>query len=234
MIYRSVVNYLNEYISIPVRKEGDTLPSEKQLAQQLGVSRNTVRKALAALEQEGVIEKRQGAGSFIRQKKATTQLQGFMGFSEIARSHGKPAVSKVLHFEVIPASENIAEHLQCAAEEPVFHVKRVRTIDNIPMQLEETWLSATRFPRLTIEHMNHSKFDFFEQECGITIAGCYETFFTGLARRDVARILNLSEQDPVIKIETQAIEQSGRPLDYSLLYNNNYEFKVRHFYPRVK
>lgn len=47
-------------------------------------------------------------------------------------------------------------------------------------------------------------------------------------------MLNLSEKDPVIRIETQAVEPSGRPLDYSVLYNNNDEFRVRYFYPRVR
>ena len=231
MIYRSVVHLINEYIDASERQEGDALPAEKTLAAYFKVSRNTLRKALAVLEQEGIIEKRQGTGSIIRHKKTVAWLNGFMGFSEIARIQGKPAVSRVLSFEVIPARENIAAWLQCEVGEPVFHVKRLRTMDKTPMQLEETWLSAQR---LTMEHMNHSKFDFFEEECGITIAGCYETFSTALAHRDVARMLNLSEKDPVIRIETQAVEPSGRPLDYSVLYNNNDEFRVRYFYPRVR
>lgn len=234
MIYRSVVHLINEYIDASDRQEGDALPAEKTLAAYFKVSRNTLRKALAVLEQEGIIEKRQGTGSIIRHKKTVAWLNGFMGFSEIARIQGKPAVSRVLSFEVIPARENIAAWLQCEVGEPVFHVKRLRTMDKTPMQLEETWLSAQRFPRLTMEHMNHSKFDFFEEECGITIAGCYETFSTALAHRDVARMLNLSEKDPVIRIEMQAVEPSGRPLDYSVLYNNNDEFRVRYFYPRVR
>lgn len=232
MIYKNIVNAIRELITSNNIFVGEPLPPEYQLAQRWNVSRNTIRKALAELAAEGVIETRKGAGSFLCYKKFVPQVNTSMGFSEIARLHGKPSTSRVLKFEALPATEDIAAKLKIPSGEWVYQVKRIRLIDNIPMQLENTWLSVTRFPQLTISDMNKSKFDFFERVCGITISGSFETFSTELANQEVARILNISVKDPVIRMETQAVDIHHVILDYSILYNNSYEFNVQYFWPR--
>lgn len=232
MVYKEIINLLKNRISSPMSNIGDLLPPEKELADLYNVSRNTLRKALKVLEDEGLIERRHGSGTYLRNKHFQAFVTHLDSFTEIARSEGKKPTSKVLRFEMQSASEEIANRLQLAAGEPVYYSKRLRHIDNIPMQVEETWLSVNRFPDLTVNHMKKSKFSYIEDECQVIIQGCYESFQPVLPSQEIAKMLHISVRDPIIKMETQSIDESNHPIDYSILYTNVFEFQVKYFLPR--
>lgn len=232
MVYKEIVNLLKNTISSPTYNIGDILPSEKELAESCNVSRNTMRKALKVLEEEGLIERRHGSGTYLRNKHFQAFVTHLDSFTEIARSEGKKPTSLVLRFELQAASQEIATRLQLITGEPVYYSKRLRHIDNVPMQVEETWLSVNRFPDLTVNHMKKSKFSYIEDECQVIIQGCYESFQPMLPSPEIAKMLHISTRDPIIKMETQSIDENNNPIDYSILYTNAFEFQVKYFLPR--
>ena len=69
-------------------------------------------------------------------------------------------------------------------------------------------------------------------ECGIKIIGTFETFSPTFPTPEIASILRISPRDPILKIQTQAVDSNSIPLDYSLLYSNIFEFQVKYFFPR--
>jgi len=232
VVYKDVIILLKSKIASPTYNIGDMLPTEKELAELYNVSRNTLRKALKVLEDEEFIERRHGSGTYIRNKHFQTSVTHMDSFTEIAKKEGKKANSQVLRFELQTASEDIAGRLRLAVGDPVYYSKRLRFIDNIPMQLEETWMSVNQFPDLTINHMKQSKFSFIEKECGVQIIGCYESFQPVHPTHEIAKLLHISTRDPIIKMETQSIDESNNPVDYSILYNNSFEFQVKYFLSR--
>ncbi|MCT4707771.1 GntR family transcriptional regulator [Enterobacteriaceae bacterium H11S18] len=232
MVYKEVVNLLKSRISSPGCAVGDMLPSEKELAELYNVSRNTLRKALKVLENEGLIERRHGSGTFLRSKQFQVSVTHMDSFTEIARNEGRKPASQVLRFELQSASQEIAQRLKLAAGEPVYYAKRLRHIDNVPMQVEETWLSVNRFPDLTVSHMKKSKFSYIEEECGIKIHGCYESFQPVLPSAEIAEMLHISVRDPILRMETQSVDEMHHPVDFSVLYTNAFEFQVKYFLPR--
>ncbi|POP42429.1 GntR family transcriptional regulator [Superficieibacter electus] len=232
MIYKNVANILKNKINHHTYNTGDALPCEKTLATDLNVSRNTLRKALKLLAQEGIIERVHGSGTYIKEKNFIAHMDHMNSFSEIAHKAGKIASSQILKFEMQPASVLVAGGLNIAVAEPVYYIKRLRLIDNIVMQVEETWMSVNRFPALTIAHMKSSKFSFIEKECGVTITGTFETFSPTLPTPELAEILRISTKDPILQIQTQAIDINQQPVDYSILYSNSFEFQVKYFFPR--
>ncbi|VFS64778.1 Uncharacterized HTH-type transcriptional regulator yidP [Kluyvera cryocrescens] len=150
MVYQNVINLLKNRLNSAIYNIGDLLPSEKELAELYDVSRNTLRKALKTLEEEGMIERRHGSGTYLRNKHFQASVTHLDSFTEIAKNEGKTPTSQILKFELQTASDEIANSLRVTLGEPVYYAKRLRLIDNIAMQVEETWLSASRFPDLTI------------------------------------------------------------------------------------
>lgn len=232
MVYQNVINLLKNRLNSAIYNIGDLLPSEKELAELYDVSRNTLRKALKTLEEEGMIERRHGSGTYLRNKHFQASVTHLDSFTEIAKNEGKTPTSQILKFELQTASDEIATSLRVTLGEPVYYAKRLRLIDNIAMQVEETWLSASRFPDLTIAHMKKSKFSYIENECGVKIMGCYESIQPILPSPEVAKLLHISALDPIIRMQTQAVDEQSTPIDYSILYTNMYEFQVKYFLPR--
>jgi GntR family glv operon transcriptional regulator len=201
------------------------------LAELYDVSRNTLRKALKTLEEDGLIERRHGSGTWIRNKHFQASVTHLDSFTEIARNR-ENALQPDPQIRVTASVGEIARGLQLQHGEAVYYAKRLRFIDNIAMQLEETWLSATRFPDLTIAHMKKSKFSYIENECGVRINGCYESIVPVLPTPELATLLHISAKDPIIRMQTQAIDEHHQPIDYSILYTNMFEFQVKYYLPR--
>lgn len=165
-----------------------------------------------------------------KKKNFVAHIDHMNSFSEIAHKSGKEAGSQIMKFEVQDASPTIATELNLVPGEQVYYIKRLRFIEDNAAQLEETWMSVARFPDLTVSHMQKSKFSYIENECGIKIIGTYETFSPTFPTPEIASILRISPRDPILKIQTQAVDSNSIPLDYSLLYSNIIEFQVKYFF----
>jgi len=96
VVYKDIVNLLKNKIGSPTYSIGDILPPENELAELYNVSRNTLRKALKVLEDEELIERRHGSGTYIRNKHFQASVTHLDSFTEIARSEGKKPNSQVI------------------------------------------------------------------------------------------------------------------------------------------
>jgi DNA-binding transcriptional regulator YhcF (GntR family) len=107
-------------------KPGDRLPSEPELVTQLGVSRATIRQAMAELLAEGLIYRYQGRGTFVAPQKLEHPLQRLISFSEDIRSRGMQPGSKLLFFGQVNADAEIAAYLQIPPGKTVLRIYRLR------------------------------------------------------------------------------------------------------------
>lgn len=234
MVYAEVVKFLRDRVNSLEYKVGDIFPSEQKLAIALNISRNTLRKAMTVLVDEGLLEKRHGSGTYIRNKNIQPNISALKSFSENAQQAGKNCTSKVLKFMVIKSDANISSQLRIKNGDQVYYIRRLRFIDDKPVQLEDTWMSVALFPDLSLRDMVNSKFAYIELNCGMTIAGCYETFMPIIPDKEVANLLKISPREPALQLTTQAIDINGVHLDYSLLTSNVHEFRVKYFWPRQR
>lgn len=125
---------------------GDRLPSERELCQELDVSRTTLRSALASLASSNVIECRQGAGNYLCAERPTTHLDDLSGFTEIVAKAGRSASSRIVRACVEPASAEAASRLYLPSDERVFTLCRLRFVDDAAVCIETTQLRASSFP----------------------------------------------------------------------------------------
>jgi GntR family transcriptional regulator len=120
-------------------KTGDRLPTESEIERAYGVSRATIRQALAALEHEGVIRRVQGLGTFVASPKIR-HVPRLQSFSELARSQGFVPSHRMLSSSLVTVPEDVADELAVAPGSEGRHLVRLLLADDAVVGLADTWL----------------------------------------------------------------------------------------------
>lgn len=134
------------------------LPTEREISAEHGVSRNTVRQALDALETAGSVYRVQGAGTFVAPAVVSKSLT-LTSFSEDMRARGLEPASRLLAAETVRAGHRIAERLGVEPDSDVVRVCRLRLADGSPMCLENVHFPAARVPGLAEEDLTGSLYE---------------------------------------------------------------------------
>lgn len=138
--HAQISDRLREKIQEGSYQPDEQLPSESQLGEQFGVSRITVRRALQTLENEGLIYRRQGLGSFVRETRVSQGLVMLTDFVEDMELAGIEARSVVVHFDPETASADVATALDVDVNAKVFRLDRLRLGDGEPFAFDRTWM----------------------------------------------------------------------------------------------
>ncbi len=204
---------------------GHQLPPERELATLADVSRVTVRKAISHLVGDGLIEQRQGAGSFVRAPgpRFEQSLSALTSFTEYMQQRGKTSASRILaagHFAPTP-DETVA--LGIAAHARVARVERLRSADGTVMALERSSLPVDILPdpaRVTTSLYAVLRAD------GTTPARAIQRITAVSVEGETARLLNLAAGTAVLRIDRTGYLLSGRPVEFTRgLYRSDiYDF----------
>src|ERR1700724_3494563 len=138
-------------------KVGQAIPSERQLTQELGVSRLTVRAALDGLVRDGYLDRRHGSGTYVTEPKIA-QLLTLTSFSDEMRRRGMVPGSRTLELATISAGALLARRLQVSPAERVVRVKRLRLADAEPMAMEVLHIPEALVPGLTKADLENRSF----------------------------------------------------------------------------
>ncbi|GAA3605709.1 MAG: GntR family transcriptional regulator [Gibbsiella quercinecans] len=234
MIYRLIAQKLRARINSEEFKVGDALPGELILAQEIGVSRSTLRKAINILVGEGMLDRRHGSGTYILQKDLQHDTHGLNSFAEHMKQIDRVVTNEVVQFCVRLAPPAIARQLRIKANEQVYYFQRIRHVDGKPYMVEDSYMPVRLFPTLSLHYMCGSKFDYIENQCGITIDGCIETFTPVLAAEPYAHQLKLKEGALLLQLTSLSLSTSGEYLDFSIMYMNPSEYQVKYYMKRNK
>ncbi|MBS1205234.1 MAG: GntR family transcriptional regulator [Proteobacteria bacterium] len=233
MIYKSIAERLRLRLNSSDYHIGSPLPGEKALALEFGVARMTIRKAVDLLVGWGLVIRRHGSGTFVARKDVHHETANLTGLVEVLRRQGKEVQSQVLQFEVMPAPPAIASQLRIQINERIYFSRRVRYVEGKPLMLEDSYMPVKLFRTLSLGHLEGSKFDYIEKECGITISGNYESLTPVLADKQVASLLNVAEQTPLLRITSLSYSDSGEFLNYSVMFRNTSEYQVDYHLRRI-
>lgn len=234
MIYKSIAERLRLRLNSSDYNIGSPLPAEKMLAQEFGVARMTIRKAIDLLVGWGLVVRRHGSGTFVARKDVHHETTNLTGFVEVMRQQGKSVSSKVLVFELMPAPPAIASQLRIQINERIYFSRRIRYVDGKPLMLEDSYMPVKLFRNLSLVHLEGSKFDYIEKECGITISGNYESLTPMLADKQLASFINVPEHTPLLRITSLSYSDSGEFLNYSVMYRNTSEYQVDYHLHRIR
>jgi DNA-binding GntR family transcriptional regulator len=147
-LYLRIYNEIATQIAAGTLSPDGRLPPERVISEQMGVSRATVRRALAALEAEGAIQATQGRGTFLTTPRLVEPPNALMSFTELARHRGTTAGAIVVGAGVRPATLDEANDFRIAPGSEIFALTRLRTIDSISVAIDHSVVPAALAPEL--------------------------------------------------------------------------------------
>lgn len=146
--YATVKAALRERIAQGGWQAGTRLPSERELVQEFGCARMTVHRALRELEEEGLIERRQGSGSYVAELHPISNRLQVRDIHDEIRERGHAHAAKVCVAQRVPCDAALAAAMRLRKGTPVFHVRLVHLENGVPIQLEERHVNPALAPDL--------------------------------------------------------------------------------------
>ncbi len=216
-VHGQIEDWLADAIASGQLSPGDRLPTEQDLAAWLGVSRMTLRHALAELAKRGLVTRTVGrtGGTFVAEPKVVQDLTVLAGFSEQLRRHGLVAGARVLAATEIPASRAASAALEIEVGEAVYEVRRLRLAGGQPILIEHSLFPARHCPGLLESRLDGSLYELLEQKYGRRPYRAKESLEPVTAGVREAEALGVAEGAPLMLVERTAYAQSGTPLEFA-------------------
>ncbi|MDR7301572.1 GntR family transcriptional regulator [Haloactinomyces albus] len=206
---------------------GSSIPTERSLAADFGVSRTTVRQALAELTVEGRLLRVQGKGTFTARPKVAQRLQ-LSSYTEDMRAQGRQPASRLLEITEEAADPEMATLLDMGGNAAgVLRLRRLRLADGEPMAIETTHLPLPRFPGLSAQlEAGVSLYRVLRGHYGIEFATAEETIETALASPEEAETLGTEVGLPMLLLSRHSFDTEGRPVEWvrSVYRGDRYKF----------
>src|ERR1700678_1693255 len=168
-VHTQIEDWLAGEIAAGTLVPGDKLPAEQDLATWFGVSRMTLRHALAELARRGLVTRATGrhGGTFVAAPKLEQDLTTLAGFSEQLRRHGMVPGARVLSATLRPAGPAAGTGLQIGEGGQAYEIRRIRLADGRPIVLERSLFPAERFPGLLEGRLGGSLYEVLEGTYGL-------------------------------------------------------------------
>lgn len=214
--YRQIASDLEADIAAGRLKVGDQLPSERAMAEQLGISRMTARKALEQLANRGILETRLGHGTFVGRPPIRQELTALSGFSEEMERQGRTTSSIVVEAARQPATKEAEAALNLAPGSYVYRLNRIRLADGMPVAIERTEIDAERTPDLfaKADFSATSLYASLKQCFGITPAMAEQTLEAALANASEALTLGIKPGAAVMHQTRLTRDTDGKPFEF--------------------
>lgn len=213
-------------------RPGVAIPPEADLAAEFGVALGTVRKAIEGLVHQGLIDRRQGRGTFVRRADFSNVL--FRFFRHTKGGQQVRPVGRLLARRVGAPGTRAAHALKLELDARVLWLTRLRSVDGQPLVLDEIALPLARFRPLLdlpVEMLGGLLYPLYERQAGQPIARATEHIAFDRADATTARHLGIAKGDPVVSIERLAFGYDGVPLEWRQSYGPaerfSYDIEIR-------
>jgi GntR family transcriptional regulator len=204
-------------ISSGALRPGERLGAERDLARRYGVSRVTLRAALAELESSGAVRRVTGraGGTFVAERRVERDLTTVAGLPAYLRRQGFQAGARVLSTRTLQADDEVALGLGLAPGAVVFEIVRTRLADEEPISLEHAYLPADRFPGLLDRPLGGLLYPMLQTEYGLIPGQAEERIEVVGASENAARVLGVPRSAPLVSVERHTVDQDGTPFELS-------------------
>jgi GntR family transcriptional regulator len=194
---------------------GERLPPERELSEELGVNRMTLRRALQVLEMHGLITRIHGVGTFIAESKIDRQMDTVFRFTLGMQKRGFIPGAKVISFEQRVVDAALSRDLRLPVSSPTYRIIRLRSINQEPVLIESYTIPKKLFPDLDQHDLEgRSLYEVMESEYGIKIVQARQSFEPVLASEFEAELLLVKVGAPLMLEKRISYDRDGHPVEY--------------------
>ncbi|MCL6658975.1 MULTISPECIES: trehalose operon repressor [Paenibacillus] len=195
---------------------GTLLQSELDLSESYQTSRETIRKALKMLYEEGYIQKIQGKGSIVLDiRKIDFPISGLVSFKELAKKMGHRAQTYVKVFEEQQVDQALHKNINFGLNEQVWAIRRVRKVDGEHVILDKDYISQRLVPGLSKEICNDSIYEYIEQELGLSISFAKKEILVEEPTAEDRELLDLEGFHNVVVVRSQVYLEDASQFQYT-------------------
>lgn len=218
--WERIAHHVRAAIRSQLIRAGDPIPSEHQLCRAFGVSRPTVRRAVDALVEEGMLTRRHGMGTFVSKLRLEQPPERVIGFTERMRRNGLTPSTRILDRDVLLAratSPEIAATLGVSANDRIFRVSRLRLANDEPIVLETIHVPLARFPGIDEIDLGHeSLYQVFAERYGTGVTFLRESLEPVLLTTHEAALLRAQAGAPAMLAKIVTFNQRHEPIEHSV------------------
>jgi GntR family phosphonate transport system transcriptional regulator len=212
-LWRQVADGIERGIAEGRYVAGERLPGETEIAETYRVNRHTVRRALAALAERGLVRAERGSGTYVETPRLAYPLRSRTRFSEIVGAGGREPRGQLIEANEEPATRELARVLALKTGAPLVRIESVRLADRTPICVSTSWLSAEQFPDAGRVFANVRSMTKLLEHYGVGDYRRSSTRITAaIAEATDATRLDLALGRPVIVVDSTDLDINGKPL----------------------
>lgn len=214
-LYSQIAARLTDRIKAGKLTPGARLPPERELSEALRVNRMTLRQALHMLENQGLLVRRQGAGTYVAEPVIERQAGKLISFTYGMQRRGLRPGAKIVLFQQRPVDDEVASRLKLRESALVYNLHRLRLINDEPVLLERYIIPVNRFPNLEKHDLaSRSMYEVMEKEYGVIVRQARQSLEPVVAGKYEAGLLGIKKGAPLMLERRVSFDQDNRPVEY--------------------
>ena len=214
-LYLQIAESLTDQIESGSMAPNTRLPAEREFCAMLGINRMTLRQALSLLEAQGLIERRQGKGTFVAAPKIEREAGRLEPFTWTMQRQGYVPGARLILFERRYVEASAARELNLPISATVYYGHRLRLINQEPVMLERFTIPADRFPGFEKYDLSQrSIYEVMESEYGVSVVRARQSLEPIVASEYEAQLLGIEIGAPLMLERRVGVDQEGEPVEY--------------------
>lgn len=216
-LHNQVERMMRELIEQAEYRNGAFLPKEVDIAEKLGVARNTVRHAISKLVNEGLLVRKKGVGTKVAARRIPTRLDSWWSFTKEMKARGMDVVNFEIEVQILPATEELAAAMHIKKGTKVVRLSRLRGTTNGPSLLSESWFH----PRLKMtgkEDFTKPLYQMLEEDLGVMVAVSREEISAISAKAPLTAKFGIPAGAPLLFRQRMVSDTDGRMVEFNKVY----------------
>ena len=235
-IYLQLLDIIARQIGDGKLEPGDMLPSENEFCEAYHISRTTVRQALRELEEQGLITRKRGLGTYVTEPKVSRHLGNLYSFTDDMKKLGMTPSSKIMSYRLVDRADCLLP-MQRFQSERLIEVVRLRLADGRPMLIERTYLPVDLCPDLSWERLETSAlYTILSEHYGLQLYKAVETYEAVVLNKEESQALQCEQGQPAFLLKCSTWDAELRLIEYtvSVMPSSRSKFEITMYHDSVE